>query len=407
MSTTTAGTTIATGARPTTTNKTTKTTSTHPSFRTKEERIDLLKKIENYLTSKFAVCCGRDTNDNDYASLIEFWTDRGLLVSQEQDCCDNNRNSNNDDGDCNEELVGEGSNSSSNSSNSNKNISSPSSSLWYQASHNFWENQTNAPATVDGMLGGFSVLHFLDLRASRDFVESILQFRHLNLNLNTHPSSESGEDGNSNKNTIDISTNSNDNGNGNKKTNNGSNTSRSCECGAGIGRITKGLMIPLGIESCDLVETSPRLLQCAKEYIGHGDKDTKINFINSGLQNFDPPENTYDIIWVQWVIGYLTDWDLVSFLYRMGRALKDGGVIVIKDNTCNELAFLADCNDSDITRSFKYLMAIVELSGLRVLECPLSDSSNANKDGKQVMIRWQEDFPDDIWPVPMICLTRG
>ena len=142
-----------------------------------------------------------------------------------------------------------------------------------------------------------------------------------------------------------------------------------------------------GITNCDLVETSPRLLKAAPEYIG--EESSRCSFICEGLQSFEPEHGTYDIIWIQWVIGYLTDWDACNFLHRMGNALREGGIIVIKDNTCNELGFMSDKDDSDITRSFEYMLALVKESGLKV-----------------VKIRWQEDFPDDIWPVPMIVITK-
>ena len=35
-----------------------------------------------------------------------------------------------------------------------------------------------------------------------------------------------------------------------------------------------------------------------------------------GVQAFDPAPTTYDVVWVQWVIGHLTDADLVAFLRR-------------------------------------------------------------------------------------------
>jgi protein N-terminal methyltransferase len=145
----------------------------------------------------------------------------------------------------------------------------------------------------------------------------------------------------------------------------------------------------------DLVETSPRLINAAKEYMG--EDRIKCKFICEGLQNFHPEPDSYDIIWVQWVIGYLTDWDLCNFFNRMGKSLRKGGVVVIKDNTCNDLAFMSDKDDSDVTRSFQYLMAILKESGLEVAK------SSSGKD----LIRWQDDFPDDIWPVPMIAMTKS
>ena len=350
-------------------------------FRSKKEKIELLERIQNYLTSKFAVSCGKDTNEEEYDSLVEFWESRGLL-------CDNKENNNDDVS--NDEKDG-------NDEDDNNNDSS-----WYKQSHDYWQNQMNAPPTVDGMLGGFAILSDRDLIASRKFLDIVLQTHCpdiIQTNVNDTASNENVDVGGVDRKEDSTSS--------NNTSATGATITRSCECGAGIGRITKGLLLPIGISSCDLVETSSRLLQYAPDYIGSREDVEKCNFICKGLQDFYPPtvqtsnegndSYYYDIIWIQWVIGYLTDWDLVSFLSRMGKSLKPGGIIVIKDNCCNDMAFLADCNDSDITRSFHYLIAIVKESGLKI-----AADSNGNK-----LIEWQEDFPDDIWPVPMIVLKRA
>jgi len=36
----------------------------------------------------------------------------------------------------------------------------------------------------------------------------------------------------------------------------------------------------------------------------------------TGLQKFTPEEKAYDVQWIQWVLGHLTDKDLVDFLKR-------------------------------------------------------------------------------------------
>ena len=38
--------------------------------------------------------------------------------------------------------------------------------------------------------------------------------------------------------------------------------------------------------------------------------------ICSGLQDFTPSDGAYDVIWCQWVLGHLTDEDLVAFFKR-------------------------------------------------------------------------------------------
>ncbi len=42
---------------------------------------------------------------------------------------------------------------------------------------------------------------------------------------------------------------------------------------------------------------------------------TKLKQI-TGLQNFTPEPNAYDIIWIQWVTGHLTDEDFIAFMTR-------------------------------------------------------------------------------------------
>ncbi len=51
-----------------------------------------------------------------------------------------------------------------------------------------------------------------------------------------------------------------------------------------------------------------------------------------GLQDFIPENQSFDLVWIQWVAGYLTDADLVKFLRRCKSGLKSGGLIVVKDN---------------------------------------------------------------------------
>ena len=225
---------------------------------------------------------------------------------------------------------------------------------WYETGLNYYEDENKCPATIDGVLGGFGKLSTKDLKGSADFLEYLC--------TNIRP-------------TLKLT----------KETNDGGVPTRACECGAGIGRVSKGLLLPLGITQCDLVEPSPRLIASAPEYLGDA-YSNKCRYFCKGLQDFEPAANYYDIIWIQWVIIYLTDEDLVAFLKRCAAALTNsGGVIVIKDNVCDQEAFIVDRDDASVTRSLEYVLAIAELAGLRV-----------------VYKRFQEDFPTNIFPVPII-----
>lgn len=102
------------------------------------------------------------------------------------------------------------------------------------------------------------------------------------------------------------------------------------------------------------------------------------------------------MVWIQWVIGHLTDADLVSFLRRCKASLKPGGVICIKDNSYSgsvraDLSFehfCVDREDSSITRSSAYFEAVFAIAGLSV-----------------ILKETQKGFPKELFPVLMYCLA--
>ncbi len=93
------------------------------------------------------------------------------------------------------------------------------------------------------------------------------------------------------------------------------------------------------------------------------------------------------LIWIQWTVIYLTDADLVAFLKRCAEALVPGGFIVLKENTCENETFVVDVEDASLTRSISYWRQLIFQAGLRI-----------------VREQWQHDFPQDIFPVPMLAL---
>lgn len=219
-------------------------------------------------------------------------------------------------------------------------------SHWYERASDYYEE--NCPASLDGVLGGFGSISALDLEGSRLFLEQAVQ--------KERPA-------------MDWS------------------AGAGAECGAGIGRVTKGLLLPLGVSRCDLVESSARLLSEAPKYIGEPGANL-CRYYCAGLQEWTPPTQQYTLIWIQWVLCYLTDEDCVKFLKRCGEGLLPGnGIIVLKENTCNGEAFVLDKDDASVTRSVPYLLKLAEQAGLRV-----------------VTQQTQDNFPDEIYPVPMIAL---
>ena len=76
------------------------------------------------------------------------------------------------------------------------------------------------------------------------------------------------------------------------------------------------------------------------------------NTFTLGLEEWQPEDGIrYDLIWMQWCVGYLTDEELVRYLQRCREALDpSAGVIVVKENTSTSGCDLFDDTDSSVTR---------------------------------------------------------
>lgn len=77
-------------------------------------------------------------------------------------------------------------------------------------------------------------------------------------------------------------------------------------------------------------------------------------------------EHTYDLIWIQWVIGHLIDEDLIKFLAKCKKHLSASGVILVKDNVASKM-FIVDKNDYSIVRNVEYYRKIYEKADLDIL----------------------------------------
>ncbi|XP_059048468.1 N-terminal Xaa-Pro-Lys N-methyltransferase 1-like [Achroia grisella] len=211
---------------------------------------------------------------------------------------------------------------------------------FYKKAACYW---ANVPATIDGVLGGFGYISDIDINGSRDFLNKIGA-------LDRHPDCKLALD-----------------------------------CGAGIGRVTKNLLISR-FEKVDLVEQNEKFINTAKQLIGE-DNACLGTVYKIGIQHFKP-QKRYDIIWCQWVLGHLNDYDLIEFLERCGEMLADNGVIVVKENinTFAELEY--DDDDSSVTRSCSLLQKIFNEAQLSIILCDV-----------------QTNFPEDIYPVYMFALV--
>lgn len=91
------------------------------------------------------------------------------------------------------------------------------------------------------------------------------------------------------------------------------------DCGSGIGRVTKGVLLPLfeKVEMADMMEHF--LLHAHEEYLG-ADADRIETYYCFNLQEFTPPKNKYDVIWMQWVAcEYLRTLKVVLLLHVVQR----------------------------------------------------------------------------------------
>ncbi|KAL1022825.1 hypothetical protein UPYG_G00032850 [Umbra pygmaea] len=157
------------------------------------------------------------------------------------------------------------------------------------------------------------------------------------------------------------------------------------DCGSGIGRVAKGVLLPIfeTLEMCDMMEAF--LLHAHEEYLGD-DADRIQTYYCYNLQELAPPSKRYDVIWMQWCACHLTDRDLMQFLMRCKRSLRPNGVIIIKDNMARKGCKL-DAIDGSIIRHLDIMREIIFKAGLEVLA-----------------VEKQEGFPEIIVPVWMIAM---
>uniref|UniRef100_A0A803N8L9 Alpha N-terminal protein methyltransferase 1 n=1 Tax=Chenopodium quinoa TaxID=63459 RepID=A0A803N8L9_CHEQI len=188
---------------------------------------------------------------------------------------------------------------------------------WYRNGVGYWQE---VDASVDGVLGGYGHVTEPDIKGSEVFLNSLLSDPLLN-------------NGNSHRVALD--------------------------CGSGIGRVTKNLLIRY-FNEVDLLEPVPHFLEAAQQSLVFdgkigADEHRATNFYCVPLQEqvsgvghghmlygltgvlkeweFTPNSGRYDVIWVQWCIGHLTDDDFVSFFKRAKAGLKPGGYFIVKENT--------------------------------------------------------------------------
>ncbi|KCV70613.1 hypothetical protein H696_02970 [Fonticula alba] len=84
------------------------------------------------------------------------------------------------------------------------------------------------------------------------------------------------------------------------------------------------------------------------------------------MEAFEPVAGReYSAIWMQWVIGYLTDEDMVRFLLTCRRILTrdgPGGMVFLKDNVGTQ-EHIYDESDASITRTDAHIRRLFQKAG--------------------------------------------
>ncbi|XP_075480383.1 alpha N-terminal protein methyltransferase 1 [Primulina tabacum] len=223
-------------------------------------------------------------------------------------------------------------------------------SQWYSQGVGYWQG---VEATMDGVMGGYANINEADIVASEAFLKTIL--------------SEKFPHGSRGLNLVAL------------------------DCGSGIGRISKNLLIKY-FNEVDLLEPVAHFLDAARinlapESLIVAEEHRAVNFFDVPLQEFTPEAERYDVIWVQWCIGHLSDDDFVSFFKRATVGLKLGGLFVLKENVARS-GFVLDKEDKSVTRSHLYFKQLFKQCGLNIYR-----------------MKDQKGFPDGLFPVKMYALT--
>lgn len=207
---------------------------------------------------------------------------------------------------------------------------------FYNKAQKYW---SEVPATVNGMLGGLGYINAIDIQGSKVFLRE-LKIPGKNLAL---------------------------------------------DCGAGIGRVSRNLLIPL-FKTVDLVEQDIAFAKKAREFCTADDvRPNSVGEVyNVGLQDFKPTSK-YDLIWSQWVLGHLTDQDLVAFFHRIRLGLQPGAYFCIKENVSSSNSIIKDDEDSSVTRPISLYERLLKEAGFRIV--------------RKVK---QQNFPKGLFPVYMI-----
>ncbi|PLB39778.1 N-terminal protein methyltransferase [Aspergillus candidus] len=141
---------------------------------------------------------------------------------------------------------------------------------------------------------------------------------------------------------------------------------RGVDCGAGVGRITEGFLGQV-CEVMDAVEPVEKFARALKERVPKMECAVEDVYI-VGLEGW-VPEKKYDLIWIQFCVGHLTDVQLRECFVRCKNALTETGMLVIKENNSTDVdgEDIYDELDSSVTRTDAKLRQLFNEAGLNLI----------------------------------------
>lgn len=142
---------------------------------------------------------------------------------------------------------------------------------------------------------------------------------------------------------------------------------RGVDCGAGVGRVTEGFLSQV-CEVVDAVEPVEKFTQVLRDSALKRDGVVG-DIYTMGLEDWNPGNNYYDLIWTQFCVGHLTDVQLKEYIIRCRAALTAAGIMVVKENMSTDPKGedMYDELDSSVTRTDEKFRSIFKEAGMNLM----------------------------------------
>lgn len=145
---------------------------------------------------------------------------------------------------------------------------------------------------------------------------------------------------------------------------------RGVDCGAGVGRVTDGFLRHV----CDVVDAVEPVAKFTQVLQDGKLKEAGIvgDIYTVGLERWVPPKK-YDLVWIQWCVGHLTDSQLIKCITQCRSALTESGLVVVKENLSTDLddQDMYDDLDSSVTRTDAKFRHIFAAAGMDVIKAEI------------------------------------